>query len=75
VAVFRVGGELHAIDGTCCHRGGPLGEGTVDGPIVSCPWHGWRFDVRTGQCVANPGKVQARYAVKEVDGHIVVEIP
>lgn len=74
VAVFRTGGVLHAVDGTCCHRGGPLGEGTLDGCIVSCPWHGWRFDVRTGQCVGVPGKSQAVLPVREEGGQIFVEV-
>jgi nitrite reductase (NADH) small subunit len=48
VALFNVSGKFHAIDNTCPHRGGPLGEGTLDGNVVTCPWHGWRFDVCTG---------------------------
>ena len=48
LALFNVAGVFHAIDNTCPHRGGPLGEGVLEGPIVTCPWHGWRFDVTTG---------------------------
>ena len=48
VALFNVGGDYHALDGVCAHQGGPLGEGTLDGCFVTCPWHGWRYDVRTG---------------------------
>jgi NAD(P)H-dependent nitrite reductase small subunit len=58
VALFNADGKYYAIHDTCCHRGGPLGEGTLDGLAVSCPWHGWEFDVTTGQCLTNPdGKV------------------
>jgi nitrite reductase (NADH) small subunit/3-phenylpropionate/trans-cinnamate dioxygenase ferredoxin subunit len=48
LALFNVGGEFYATDNVCPHRGGPLGEGTLEGSVVTCPWHGWRFDVSTG---------------------------
>ena len=48
VALFNVGGKFYATDNTCPHRGGPLGEGTLDGNVVTCPWHGWQIDVTTG---------------------------
>ena len=48
VAIFNAGGEVHACRNVCPHRGGPVGEGQFDGKIVTCPWHGWEFDVTTG---------------------------
>jgi nitrite reductase/ring-hydroxylating ferredoxin subunit len=48
IAVFNVGGAFYAIENTCPHQGGPLAEGFVDGNVVTCPWHAWCFDVRTG---------------------------
>lgn len=54
VALANVGGTFYAIDNTCLHRGGPLGQGQLEGPVVTCPWHGWQFDVRTGRAVMNP---------------------
>ncbi len=54
VALFNVDGEILALNNTCPHAGGPLGEGTLDGEFVECPWHGWEFNVRTGQCMKNP---------------------
>jgi len=48
LALFNVDGTFYAIDNTCLHRGGPLGEGDLDDTIVTCPWHGWRYDVTTG---------------------------
>ena len=70
LAVFNVDGTFHAIDNTCLHRGGPLGEGDVEGSVVTCPWHGWQFNVATGECVNNPsGKVES-YQVS-VDGNDV----
>lgn len=49
VALFNVDGQIHALDGVCPHQGGPLGKGRLTGCVVTCPWHGWQFDVRTGQ--------------------------
>jgi nitrite reductase (NADH) small subunit len=54
LAVFNVDGTYHVTDNDCVHRGGPLGEGDLEGHVVSCPWHGWQFDVTTGECVKNP---------------------
>ena len=54
VAVFNITGQLYAIGNTCPHRGGPLGEGMCSDMIVTCPWHGWSYDVRSGQGVTNP---------------------
>ena len=64
LAVFNVDGAFHAIDNTCVHRGGPLGEGDVHGKVVACPWHGWQFDVTTGECVKNPSAKVEVYQVK-----------
>jgi nitrite reductase/ring-hydroxylating ferredoxin subunit len=48
VAVFNVAGKFHAIDNVCEHQGGPLAEGELDGCVVTCPWHGWTYDVSSG---------------------------
>ena len=69
IAVFRVGGEFHAIDNTCAHMGGPLGEGSVKGDVVSCPWHGWQFNIKTGVSLDTAAKV-ASYEVR-VEGETV----
>jgi len=53
VAVANVGGKFYAISGTCLHRGGPLGQGSLDGNVLMCPWHGWQFDVTTGKVSGN----------------------
>ena len=53
VAVANVGGKFYAINNTCLHRGGPLGQGSLDGSVVMCPWHGWQFDVTTGRVSGN----------------------
>ena len=64
LAVFNVDGTYHVIDNTCVHRGGPLGEGDVEGDVVTCPWHGWQYNIKTGACVNNPAARVATYEVK-----------
>lgn len=54
VALYNVGGTLYATHNTCPHRGGPLGEGTLDEATVTCPWHGFQFEVASGRCLTNP---------------------
>ncbi|MBI1815822.1 MAG: Rieske 2Fe-2S domain-containing protein [Deltaproteobacteria bacterium] len=74
VAVFNCDGEFYAIDDTCKHRGGPLGDGDLDGCIVACPWHGWTYDVTTGVSPDDPDAAVDRYEVKvDADGvHVAV---
>jgi nitrite reductase/ring-hydroxylating ferredoxin subunit len=71
VALFNVEGTFHAIDDTCIHRGGPLGEGELDGKIAICPWHGWRWDVTNGVNQLNPAISIKTYEVK-VEGDDVL---
>jgi len=67
IAVFNVGGTVYAIDNTCLHRGGPLGEGELEGSVVTCPWHMWEYDVRTGEKVGAPTVKVVTYPV-QVEG-------
>jgi nitrite reductase/ring-hydroxylating ferredoxin subunit len=48
VALFDAGGEIVAYENACPHQGGPIGEGWIEDGVVTCPWHAWRFDIRTG---------------------------
>lgn len=75
LAVFNVAGQFYAIDNTCAHRGGPLGEGDVEGRVVTCPWHGWRWDVTTGANTNNPGVRVACFPVTVENGEVFVEVP
>lgn len=74
IAVYNVQGTLYALDGVCPHQGGPLGKGTLKGCIVSCPWHGWEFDVRTGQHQINAQMRQPRYQARVEDAWILVDL-
>lgn len=64
MALFNIDGEFFAINHICPHRGGPLADGRLEGSIVTCPWHGWTFDVRTGEPDHPGGHSVAAYAVK-----------
>lgn len=56
IALFKVGEDYYAIENTCPHTGGPLAEGAVEGEVVTCPWHGSRFNIKTGALLAPPAK-------------------
>ena len=71
VAVFYADGDYFAVENTCPHQGGPLGEGKVEDGCVYCPWHGWQFDLASGEHVH--GKATARtYDVRVEDGIVHV---
>ena len=63
VSVFNIDGNLYAIEDRCPHRGASLGKGTRDGFVVTCPLHKWEFDLRTGQCLGQPGNELRRFEV------------
>lgn len=73
-AVYNVHGIYHVMDGICPHAGGPLGKGTLRGNIVTCPWHGWQFDVQTGHHCLNQRICQTHYDVTIENGHVVIEL-
>ena len=75
VALFNVEGNFHALDGVCPHAGGPLGEGVLSGNVVTCPWHGWQFDVTSGRHCLNANLVHATLAVRIENDDVFVEIP
>lgn len=74
VALFHVDGEIHALDGVCPHQGGPLGKGTLNGCIVTCPWHGWQYDVRDGQHQASQSLKHTRFPVRIEGDDVLVNI-
>jgi len=74
VALFNVNGTFYATDNTCLHRAGPLGEGFLDGAVVTCPMHGWQYDVRTGVSFMNPAAKLRTYRVV-VEGDEVQVVP
>jgi nitrite reductase/ring-hydroxylating ferredoxin subunit len=73
VCIVNVEGNYYAIGNVCTHVGGPLNEGTLEGYEVECPWHGSKFDVRTGEAIKPPARQAVpKYEVKVEDNNILV---
>lgn len=75
IAVFNVEGKFYAVDNSCPHAGGPLGEGKLCGTEVECPWHGWKFDVTSGERVGNPNFQVTCCEVRVQGDEIQIAIP
>jgi nitrite reductase (NADH) small subunit len=74
IALANVGGQFHAINNVCLHRGGPLADGPLEGSIVTCPWHGWQYDVTTGKVSQNPSVGVDSYPVEVRGEEIFVNV-
>jgi nitrite reductase/ring-hydroxylating ferredoxin subunit len=72
VAVFNVGGVVYAMADGCLHRAASLGAGKLEGKVVTCRAHGWRYDVTTGNTLHVPDYGVPTYPAKIVDGKILV---
>ncbi len=75
VAVFNVDGAFHALDGICPHAGGPIAKGALHGQVVTCPWHGWQFDVASGHHCLNAQLKQPCFPVTVEDDSLWIELP
>jgi nitrite reductase/ring-hydroxylating ferredoxin subunit len=74
-AVCNYGGELRAFDGVCPHAGGPLGEGSIEGDKLVCPWHGWAYYCNTGVNDYDENVVLVQFPVKVEGDAILVDLP
>ncbi len=74
IALFKLEGNFYAIDNTCKHMGGPLGEGWLENSIVTCPWHGWRYDIKTGACEMFPNIRVDKFEVKVEGDDVLVDM-
>lgn len=74
IAICNVGGTLHAVDGICPHRQGPLAQGALHGTTVICPWHAWEFDCESGEHDYNPSLKLQTFRVELSGEDILVEI-
>ena len=75
IALFRVNGAFYALSDTCTHRGGPLSEGELEGAEVTCPWHGAKFDIRTGAVVGPPAPQAVKsYPVRITGADVEIEV-
>jgi len=75
IALFNVAGSFFAVDNTCPHAGGPIGEGQLSGETVTCPWHGWSFNVRTGEREGNPNITVACCPVRIEGNKVQIALP
>lgn len=74
VVLVKLGDKYAALAATCTHAGGPLDEGELQGEVVQCPWHGSRFNLRSGTAVTGPASIAVpRYDVRVRDGQIEVK--
>lgn len=74
LALYRVGGEFFCIENFCPHKGAPLADGDLRGHAVTCDWHGWRFDLRTGACLNRAADSVETYEVVVEDGRIKIKV-
>ena len=74
LALYNVNGTFACTDNTCLHRGGPLGEGMLDGGVVTCPWHGWQYNVKSGACYVNNALTLKTYPTKTEGNDVMVEL-
>ena len=74
IALFEIGGCVVATQGRCPHANGPLYEGEVEGTVLTCPWHGWTFDLHSGFCEEDPELVLERFPVRVEGDDILVTL-
>lgn len=74
IALFSIEGKIFAIKNVCPHATGPVGEGDLEGKVVTCPWHGWQFDVTSGANQMNPEIKVETYPVKIEGEDVLVQI-
>ncbi|HET8913047.1 MAG TPA: non-heme iron oxygenase ferredoxin subunit [Ktedonobacteraceae bacterium] len=76
ICLAKIDGSVCAFTDNCTHISGPLSEGGLDGEVVTCPWHGAQFNVRTGEVVRGPARqALVTYSVKIEGNSILVELP
>jgi nitrite reductase (NADH) small subunit len=74
ICVANVNGTISAMDNVCLHRGGPLGQGAIEGNKLVCPWHGWQWDPKTGEAAHNPNARVAVYPLKVENDDVLIEV-
>src|SRR5574341_1074991 len=71
IAIFNLGGDYYAIDDACPHVRGLLSEGEVEGEVVTCPWHGSKFNIKTGEVLRPPARRGVESYMVQVEGFII----
>ena len=75
IALFNIDGRFHAIENVCPHQGAPLADGWIDGHVVTCPWHAWCFDVRSGEMPGMLGLANVDVFDVQIDGSTISVSP
>jgi nitrite reductase/ring-hydroxylating ferredoxin subunit/multimeric flavodoxin WrbA len=74
VAVFNIGGNFYAISNVCAHKGGPLSQGILEKSIVTCPWHGWKYDVRNGKSPHRGGDSVNSFKIHSIRNKLYLDL-
>lgn len=74
VGIYNVEGKIYACENTCFHQGAPLADGRLDGTVITCPWHSWKYDITNGKCTRDDSITIKTYQVKVEDDNILVQI-
>ena len=73
IALFKLEGKIYALDNACPHMGGPLGEGEIEDEVVTCPWHGWQFDIKNGHNINDLGDDAVSLKISVRDGSVYLD--
>ena len=74
IAVFRLDDGFFAIDNLCLHQAGPLCDGDIEGGVVTCPWHGWSYEIRSGTLVQDPRVGVSKHNTRIVGDDVQVRL-
>ena len=74
IGLFNLDGTYHAVDNVCLHRGGPLSDGAIAGCVVTCPWHGWQYDLTTGSLIQDPRVGVTRFQTRVLGDEVQVSL-
>lgn len=74
IALFNLQGVIYGLKNSCPHMGGPLGEGDIEEGLITCPWHGWQFDITSGACINMPGDDAQKIELTIVGEEIFIKI-
>ncbi len=74
IGVYHVEGKIYACENTCFHQGAPLADGRLNGTVITCPWHSWKYDITNGVCTRDESITLKTYKTKLEGEDIFVEI-
>ena len=74
IALARIGDEFYAVQGACLHLQGPLEDGRLEDHVLTCPWHGWQYDLRTGKNEFDLAIQLRTYDVRVENGEVRVAV-